>query len=130
MTSLADLNNSINLLTEKIEGLIIEVDALVNKYVTTEELEIASAKIIDNIVKELSEKINSCPCNKDILDAVKNIKVTNSTSTSKDKRSLFSLTRFSPPNISEDNKLLKDKNKEKIEKIEKVIFKQFSANKK
>ena len=129
MTSLADLNNSINLLTEKIEGLIIEVDALVNKYVTTEELEIASAKIIDNIIKELSEKINNCSCNKDILDAVKNIKVTNTTSTSEDKRSLFGLTRFSPPNLSEDNKLLKDKNKEKIEKIEKVIFKQFSANK-
>ena len=125
MTSLADLNNSINLLTEKIEGLIIDVDALVNKYVTTEELEIASAKIIDNIIKELSEKINNCSCNKDILDAVKNIKVTNTTSTSEDRRSYSGLTRFSPPNLSDDSKLFNIENKEKTEKIEKIIFKQF-----
>ena len=129
MTSLADLNNSINLLTEKIEGLIIDVDALVNKYVTTEELEIASAKYIDNIIKELSEKINNCSCNKDILDAVKNIKDTNTTSTSGDRRSLFQkgLTKFSSPNLSKDSKLFNIENKEKTEKI---IFKQFSVNKK
>jgi len=130
MTSLADLNNSINLLTEKIEGLIIDIDALVNKYVTTEELEIASAKIIDNIIKELSKKINNCACNKDILDAVKNIKVTNTTSTSEDKRSIFGLTKFSPPNLSKDSKLFNFENKEKTEKMKKVIFKQFSTDKK
>ena len=130
MTSLADLNNSINLLTEKIEGLIIDVDALVNKYVTTEELEIASAKIIDNIIKELSGKINNWSCNKDILDTVKNIKVTNTTSTSEDKRSIFGLTKFSPPNLSKDSKLFNFENKEKTEKMKKVIFKQFSTDKK
>ncbi|KAL4566124.1 hypothetical protein LXL04_030234 [Taraxacum kok-saghyz] len=100
MTSLADLNNSINLLIEKIEGLIIDIDAIVNKYVTTEELEVASAKIINTIIKELSEKIDSCPCNKEILENIKTISIVEQNA----KPGKYSgLKRYSPPNPSIGN---------------------------
>nr|KAJ0184531.1 hypothetical protein LSAT_V11C900505880 [Lactuca sativa] len=74
-TSIPELNRSINLLNEKIDGLIINLDLTVNKYITITQLEVASAKIIADITNELSEKINSCPCNKDILEHIKNISI-------------------------------------------------------
>ena len=73
MTSITDLNNSINLLEGKIDGLIVNSDPTVNKHVTTIQLEVASAKIITDITKELSDKIDSC--NKEILEHIKTISV-------------------------------------------------------
>ena len=98
--SLADLNISINLLKGKIEGLILSLDTLVNDYVTTTELEVASAKIIADITKELSEKIESCPCNKEILEHIKTIPVIEQNA----KPGKYSgLKRYSPPNPSTGN---------------------------
>ena len=113
MTSLAELNKSINLLEEKIEGLSIDIDAIVNKYITTTELEVASAKIIADITKELSEKIDSCPCNKEILEHIKTITIIEQ----KAKPGKYSgLKRFSPPNPSIGNpELGSSKDSQKLE---------------
>nr|KAJ0185822.1 hypothetical protein LSAT_V11C900505860 [Lactuca sativa] len=114
-TSIPELNRSINLLNEKIDGLIINMDLTVNKYVTITQLEVASAKIIADITKELSEKINSCPCNKDILEHIKNISIIEQ----KTKPGKYSgLKKYSPPNPSERIKM-----KETIsEQLEKYFF--------
>nr|KAJ0188708.1 hypothetical protein LSAT_V11C900505850 [Lactuca sativa] len=96
-TSIPELNRSINLLNEKINGLIINLDLTVNKYITITQLEVASAKIIADITKELAEKINSCPCNKDILEHIKNISIIEQ----KTKPGKYSgLKKYSPPNPS------------------------------
>lgn len=100
MTSLAELNRSINLLEEKIVGMIINFDLTVNKYVTTTQLEVASAKIIADITKELPEKIDFCPCNKDIIEHIKNISIIEQ----KTKPGKYSgLKKYSPPNPSFGN---------------------------
>nr|KAJ0188041.1 hypothetical protein LSAT_V11C900505820 [Lactuca sativa] len=114
-TSIPELNRSINLLNEKINGLIINLDLTVNKYVTITQLEVASAKIIADITKELSETINSCPCNKDILEHIKNISIIEQ----KTKPGKYSdLKKYSPPNPSERLKM-----KETIsEQLEKYFF--------
>ena len=99
-TSIPELNRSINLLNEKIDGLIINMDLTFNKYVTITQLEVASAKIIADITKELSEKIDSCPCNKDILEHIKNISIIEQ----KTKPGKYSgLKKYSPPNPSVGN---------------------------
>jgi hypothetical protein len=109
MTSLVELNKSINLLQEKIDGLTEKIGLRTNKYITIDELEIASAKIINEfsnelevvstkIITELSNKIDTCPCNKDILEAIKNITVP--TSTSEDKRSYKGLHKAPPPYLN------------------------------
>lgn len=76
MTSLADLNKSIGLLEEKIDELIKNLGVTLKDQVTTTQLEVASAKTITDIVKELSEKIDSCPCNKEIVDSISKISIT------------------------------------------------------
>lgn len=104
MTSLTELNKSINLLEEKIEELTIKMDLTVNKYVTTTQLEVASAKIISDLsenIEKVSIKIDTCPCNKEILDHIKSLSTT-STSTKPGKYS--GLSRYSPPNVSLDDK--------------------------
>nr|KAJ0228396.1 hypothetical protein LSAT_V11C100050260 [Lactuca sativa] len=113
MTSIPELNRSINLLNEKIDGLIINLDLTVNKYVTITQLEVASAKIIADITKELSEKIDSCPCNKDILEHIKNISIIEQ----KTKLGKYSgLKKYSPPNPSVGNPDLgSSKNSQKID---------------
>ena len=120
MTSLTELNRSINLLEEKIEGLIINFDLTVNKYVTTTQLEVASAKIIADITEELSEKIDSCPCNKEILEHIKTISIIEQ----KTKPGKYSgLKRYSPPNPSIGNpELGSSKDSQKLE-----IFKKEQA---
>ena len=100
MSSLADLNRTISLLEQKIEGLTINFELTVNKYVTTDQLEVASAKIIADIIKELFEKIDSCPCNKEILEHIKTISVIEQ----KTKPGKYSgLRKYSPPNPSIGN---------------------------
>nr|KAJ0185387.1 hypothetical protein LSAT_V11C900468470 [Lactuca sativa] len=99
ITSIPELNRSINLLNEKIDGLIINLDLTFNKFVTITQLEVASAKIIADITKELSEKIDSCPCNKDILEHIKNISIIEQ----KTKPGKYSgLKKYSPPNPNYD----------------------------
>ena len=96
MTSMTELNRSINLLEEKIDGLIKNFE----KHATTAQLEVISAKIIVDITTELSGKIDSCPCNKDILEHIKNISVIEQ----KIKPGKYSgLKKYSPPNSSIGN---------------------------
>nr|KAJ0190255.1 hypothetical protein LSAT_V11C800404760 [Lactuca sativa] len=122
MTSIPELNRSINLLNEKkIDGLIINLDLTVNKYVTITQLEVASAKIIADITKELFEKIDSCPCNKDILEHIKNISIIEQ----KTKPGKYSgLKKYSPPNPSVGNPDLgSSKNSQKIDIFRKEMTK-------
>ena len=64
---------------------------------TTTQLEVASAKIIADIIKELSEKINSCHCNEEILEHIKTISITEQ----KTKPGKYAgLKRYPPPILS------------------------------
>ena len=67
---------------------------------TTTQLEVATAKIIADIIKELSEKINSCHCNEEILEHIKTISITEQ----KTKPGKYAgLKRYPPPNPSIGN---------------------------
>ncbi|CAH1444037.1 unnamed protein product [Lactuca virosa] len=83
-----------------IRNMSLKIDSLRQNIKQISELEVASAKIIADITKELSEKIDSCPCNKDILEHIKNIPIIEQ----KTKTGKYSgLKKYSPPNPSIGN---------------------------